>query len=70
MNQSFSPEILRRLRVVLVDTHFPENIGGAARAAANFGHCPLYLVRPRMWDKEKALPMATRQGAPCSIPSP
>lgn len=55
---------MRRLRIVLVRTRFPENIGTAARASANFGHAPLFLVEPERWNKEKALPLATSQGAP------
>ncbi|WP_239446642.1 RNA methyltransferase [Mailhella massiliensis] len=62
-----SPEIfamMQKLRLVLVRTNFPENIGMAARASANFGHSPLYLAEPRRWDYEKALPTATSQGRP------
>lgn len=50
------------LNVILVETRFPENIGSAARASANFGSAPLSLVKPEMWDIEKAKPLATRQG--------
>lgn len=56
-------QAMRRLRLVLVHTRFPENIGTAARASANFGHGPLFLVQPERWNKEKALPLATSQGA-------
>lgn len=63
MTSSFT-QAMSRLRIVLVRTRFPENIGAAARASANFGHSPLYLVRPERWDKEKALTLATSQGAP------
>ncbi|MGN1038403.1 MAG: RNA methyltransferase [Mailhella sp.] len=62
-----NPELtaaMKNLRLVLVRTNFPENIGMAARASANFGHCPLHLVSPRRWDYEKALPTATSQGQP------
>lgn len=58
---------MRRLRLVLVRTRFPENVGTAARASANFGHAPLYLIDPERWGesgKAKALPLATAQGAP------
>ncbi|WP_298067597.1 RNA methyltransferase [uncultured Mailhella sp.] len=55
---------IRRLRLVLVRTNFPENIGMAARASANFGHAPLYLAAPRRWNYEKALLTATSQGQP------
>lgn len=61
--------LMTRLRLVLVRPRFPENIGMAARASANFGLAPLHLVQPERWDpqypgKEKALPLATSQGAP------
>ena len=56
--------MMRHLRIVLVRTNFPENIGMAARASANFGHAPLYLASPRRWNYEKALPTATSQGQP------
>jgi len=55
-------EFMSRLRLVLVRTRFPENIGMAARASANFGHSPLFLVNPERWDRIKALPLATGQG--------
>ena len=52
------------LRMVLVRTNFPENIGMAARASANFGHAGIFLAAPRRWDREKAMITATSQGAP------
>ena len=51
-----SQDALRHLEIIMVGTKFPENIGMAARASANFGHSPLYLAEPRRWDYEKALP--------------
>lgn len=54
---------MQNLRIVMVRTRFPENIGMAARAASNFGHPPLYLVEPERWDREKAQPLATSQGS-------
>lgn len=63
-NGSDHAAMMRHLRLVLVRTNFPENIGMAARASANFGHSPLYLAAPRRWDYEKALPTATHQGRP------
>ncbi len=51
-----------QLRVVLVETKFPENIGMAARACANMGCTELVLVAPRWWDIEKARPLATPKG--------
>ena len=56
--------VMQNLRIVLVNTNFPENIGMAARASSNFGHSPLYLAEPRRWDYDKALPLATSQGQP------
>lgn len=55
--------MLKNLHIVLVETRFPENIGAVARASANFGQCPIHLVQPERWDKEKAIPLATKQGA-------
>lgn len=52
------------LEVVLVRTRFPENIGMAARACANMGCARLCLVAPELWDREKALPLATPKGRP------
>ncbi|MDL2266431.1 RNA methyltransferase [Desulfovibrio sp. OttesenSCG-928-G15] len=54
--------MLDSLRVVLVRTRFPENIGMVARAMANMGASRLVLVAPEMWDREKAAPLATSQG--------
>ncbi len=54
--------MLRSLHIILVETRFPENIGAVARASANFGNAALHLVQPERWDKEKALPLATKQG--------
>ncbi len=51
--------MLDSLRVVLVRTKFPENIGMVARACANMGCSDLVLVDPRGLDMEKALPLAT-----------
>lgn len=47
------------LRVVLVRTKYPENIGMVARACANMGCSELYLVAPRGLDLDKAAPLAT-----------
>ena len=41
-----SPEQLANLRIVLVDTRNPLNIGAAARAISNFGFTHLRLVHP------------------------
>lgn len=54
---------MQNLRIVMVRTRFPENIGMAARAASNFGHPPLFLVDPERWDRDQAQPLATSQGS-------
>ncbi|MFB3828827.1 MAG: RNA methyltransferase [Bryobacteraceae bacterium] len=41
-----SPELRARLRVVLVETRNPLNVGAAARAMANFGFASLRVVNP------------------------
>lgn len=51
------------LNIVLVETRFPENIGAVARASANFGSAKISLVKPEMWEIEKAKPLATKQGS-------
>jgi tRNA/rRNA methyltransferase len=51
--------MLDNLRVVLVRTKYPENIGMAARACANMGCSDLVLVDPLYLDLDKALPLAT-----------
>lgn len=56
--------LLHNLRVVLVGTRFPENVGMAARACANMGCGGLELVAPEWWDFQKARPLATRKGEP------
>ena len=54
--------LLKGLRVVLVNTRFPENIGMAVRACANMGCDDLKLVTPERWLPEKAAPLATPKG--------
>lgn len=54
---------MQALSVILVRPRFSENIGMAARACANMGVSDLVLVEPRRWEREKALPLATPQGA-------
>ncbi len=46
---------LKEIRVVLVETTHPGNIGGAARALKNMGLSQLYLVSPREFPSERAL---------------
>ncbi len=55
---------MENLAVVLVETLYPENIGSAARACANFGVEELILVRPKRLDSEKMRAMATKAGGP------
>jgi tRNA (cytidine32/uridine32-2'-O)-methyltransferase len=45
---------LDRIRVVLVNTTHPGNIGAAARAMKNMGLTRLYLVEPRDFPSDKA----------------
>lgn len=43
-----------RVRVVLVETSHPGNIGGAARAMKNMGLANLYLVSPHRYPSDRA----------------
>jgi tRNA (cytidine32/uridine32-2'-O)-methyltransferase len=45
---------LDNIRIVLVNTSHPGNIGGAARAMKNMGLSRLYLVQPREFPDEQA----------------
>jgi len=47
-------DLLKRVRVVLVNTSHPGNIGGAARAMKNMGVTDLYLVDPKEYPSGKA----------------
>lgn len=55
MNQAF----LDRVRIVLVNTSHPGNIGGVARAMKNMGLSQLYLVDPRKYPHEEATKRAS-----------
>lgn len=48
-------ELLHQIRIVLVDTTHPGNIGGAARAIKNMGLSQLWLVAPREYPSDRAL---------------
>lgn len=48
-----------KLRIVLVETSHPGNIGATARAMANMGLARLVLVNPRRWPTAEGLSMAT-----------
>lgn len=47
--------LLPRIRIVLVETTHPGNIGAAARAMKNMGLSSLYLVSPREFPSDKAI---------------
>jgi len=50
---------LARIRIVLIDTTHPGNIGASARAMKVMGLQQLYLVRPRHFPDAKATAMAS-----------
>ncbi len=51
-------ESLRNIRVVLVETALPENIGAAARAMKTMGLSDLALVRPKLFPDQRANALA------------
>lgn len=51
-------DILKKIRVVLVNTTHPGNIGGVARAMKNMGLEKLYLVDPKEYPSPRALQRA------------
>jgi len=50
------------VRIVLVETSHPGNIGAAARAMKNMGLGRLVLVKPRLWPAQDAVSMAASAG--------
>ena len=54
-----SPSYLDQIAIVLHRPQIPENIGAAARAAANMGISQLILVSPKNCDLSRILKMAT-----------
>ncbi len=48
-------QLLENIRIVLVNTTHPGNIGAAARAMKNMGLKQLYLVKPKIWPAEEAV---------------
>ncbi len=50
-----SDSLLNKIRIVLVNTSHPGNIGGAARAMKNMGLSQLYLVAPKEYPAAKAV---------------
>ena len=55
---------LGNVTIVLHHPRFPENIGSAARAAANMGVSRLIVVSPEDFDREKILKLATHAVVP------
>lgn len=55
-------EFLDRIRIVLVNTSHPGNIGAAARAMKTMGLSHLYLVSPIEFPHQKAIEMASGAG--------
>jgi len=58
MADSLAPENsqkMLRVRIVLVNTSHPGNIGGVARAMKNMGMASLYLVAPKEYPADKAV---------------
>lgn len=49
-----SQALMDNIRIVLVNTSHPGNIGGVARAMKNMGLTRLYLVEPKAYPAEKA----------------
>ncbi len=49
-----SQSLLDNIRIVLVNTTHPGNIGGVARAIKNMGLTQLYLVEPKDYPSERA----------------
>ena len=49
---------LDHVRIVLVETSHPGNIGATARAMKNMGFSRLVLVKPRVWPAQEAVSMA------------
>lgn len=49
-----SINVLQSIRIVLVNTSHPGNIGGVARAMKNMGLTQLYLVSPKEYPSERA----------------
>lgn len=54
---------MKNVAIVLHDSRVPENIGAAARAAANMGVGQLILSAPRNFDMERVLKVATHSAS-------
>lgn len=55
-------KMLERIRIVLINTSHPGNIGSVARAMKTMGLSQLYLVAPQKFPHPKALEMASNAG--------
>jgi len=55
MTQQANPPHLKNIRIVLVNTSHPGNIGAAARAMKNMGLSQLYLVEPKDFPSLEAI---------------
>jgi tRNA/rRNA methyltransferase len=55
---------LNNISIVLHKPRFPENIGSAARAAANMGIDQLYVISPEDYDRDRMLKLATHAATP------
>ncbi len=53
--EEFSFFMLNKVRIVLIHTSHPGNIGAAARAMKNMGLSQLYLVAPKQYPDDKAV---------------
>lgn len=52
-------EMFSNVRIVLINTSHPGNIGSAARAMKTMGFSSLYLVEPKLFPHDKAREMAS-----------
>lgn len=57
-----SSRVMQSIRIVLVNTTHPGNIGGVARAMKNMGLSQLYLVDPKDYPSERAEWRASNAG--------
>jgi len=55
MTQQANPPQLKNIRIVMVNTSHPGNIGAAARAMKNMGLSQLYLVEPKDYPSLEAI---------------
>lgn len=55
MTQQTNSQLLKNIRIVMVNTSHPGNIGAAARAMKNMGLEKLYLVEPKTYPSLEAI---------------